>query len=350
MATETIIVLSVILSYFGVGFVFRKKSMSYLLGLEYLIIGFGFSFLHSDRSVFYPLLPPFLGVFGLLTGLQFRFNDIKMLGKDFWIKVSKYVFVVSIFLIFVFSKFFTFSQAGIFALIFSLTSYKIIATFIPDKKKKDREMLFFAAFIPFIVLAFYFIFTFLDFAVKLFAFFIVFTVVFSLIAKLIISNIEEDGTLVVAVIGFVLFFSEIAYIIGFSPLVSMYFVGLFLANYCKRGDDVFKILLSDEKQLYTMFLIFLGFLSGFVFSWYIFKVVLIIVVAVAFIKYVFFFFGKENFWLYLSPGAFGVVLMADYWLLSGHEFKSVLFTGGIISILFFQLLSMIILKRVIKDV
>ncbi len=346
MLAEILILSAVIISYFGVGFVFNKRKMSPFLGLEFFLIGVLFSFLKVEKSTFLPILPPLLATFGLLMGVQIRISDLKALRWDFYKKVFSYTILVFPPLFLIFISFFPREIASVIASVFALGSYKLMATFIRDRKKEDRKKLFFSAFLPFVVTVLYFfsIFTFISPSVT--RWFFVLLILFSLLSKVLFSVLEDRSLIVLSLMGAVLFFSEISYIKGVSPFLVMFFVGFYLANYCKRIDVLFSILISDEKQLYTIFLIFLGFLSGFVFDFNVLKFSLIILFSVIFVKFLAFLFYKESFVFYLSPGAFGVVLLSDYWLLSGHKSGDRFFFSSILVIIFLQVVSMIYLKRV----
>ncbi|GEM_PF-3157372 len=346
MISEILIVSAVILSYFGIGFVFRKNKMSPFLGLEFFLIGLLFSLLKVNKNNFIPLLPPFLSAFGLLMGMQVKFADLKALGKDFYKNVLVYSLSVFVAFFIVFSFFFPYQDASVLGAVFALVSYKVMATFIPDRKKEDREKLFFSAFVPFVCIVIYFFSAFLSFNPNIFKWFFVLFIAFSFLAKIIFSVFDDDMSLVLSVIGIVLFFSELAYIKGVSPFAVMFFVGVFLSNWCKKGDKLFEILLADEKQLYTIFLIFLGFVSGYDFNLSFLKITFVVFASVFLAKYVFFKIKKDIFFLYLSPGAFGVVLLADYWLITGHEEGSLLFSSAITVIIVLQVMSMIFLKRI----
>ncbi|BBB33611.1 hypothetical protein TTHT_2183 [Thermotomaculum hydrothermale] len=346
MLSEILIVCAIILSYFGIGFVFNKRRMSPFLGLEFLLIGILFSLLDIEKNSFLPILPPFLGAFGLLMGVQVKAKDLKGLSRDFYVKVFSYSLIVFFFLFIVFVSFFSKGEAAVLASIFTLGSYKVMATFIPDRKKEDREKLFFAAFLPFVCILIYFFSNFVNFNPSVTKWFFLLLFLFAVLSRLVFAVFEGESLLVLGLIGIILFFSELAYIKGVSPFLSMFFLGFYLANYCKKGDELFSILISDEKQLYTIFLIFLGFVSGLKFNLPVFKIGFVIFVAVVLVKFLFFLLKKESFVLYLSPGAFGVVLLSDCWLISGHKQGDLILSSSIVVVVLLQVFSMLYLKRV----
>ncbi len=346
MLSEILIVCAIILAYFGVGFVFNKRRMSPFLGLEFFLIGLLFSLLKADKNTFLPILPPFLGAFGLLMGIQVKVQDLKALKKDFYRKVFSYSFVVFLALFLVFNWLYPHDISGVLASVFTLVSYKVAATFVPDRRKEDREILFFAAFVPFLCIVIYFLLNLASFTPSTTRWFFVLLLIFSILSRLVFIIMDNENLIVLSVMGLVLFFSELAYIKGVSPFLTMFFLGFYLANYCKKGDELFKILISDEKQLYTIFLIFLGFVSGVEFNISTLKTALILTVAIVLVKYLYFIFKKETFVLYLSPGAFGVVLITDYWLLSGHKSGDTVFSIAVVIVILLQVFSMLFLKRV----
>ncbi len=346
MLSEILIVCAIILSYFGIGFVFNKRRMSPFLGLEFFLVGLLFSLLSIEKNTFLPILPPFLAAFGLLMGIQVKVSDLKALKRDFYLKVFSYSFIVFFLLFIVFVSLFGNDVAAVLASVFTLGSYKVMATFVPDRKKEDRKKLFFSAFLPFLCILIYFFANFIFLNPSVTKWFFILLFLFSILSRLIFSILESEPLIVLSLMGVVLFFSELAYIKGVSPFLVMFFVGFYLANYCKKGDELFKILISDEKQLYTIFLIFLGFVSGIRLDFSIVKISLIIAVTVILVKYLAFIFKRESFTLYLSPGAFGVVLLSDYWLISGHKHGDAVFSLSIIVIVLLQVLSMLYLKRI----
>ncbi len=346
MLSEILIVCAIILAYFGVGFVFNKRRMSPFLGLEFFLIGLLFSLLKVDKNTFLPILPPFLGAFGLLMGIQVKVQDLKALKKDFYKRVFSYSIIVFGVLFLVFNWLYPYDISWVLASVFTLVSYKVAATFVPDRKKEDREILFFSAFVPFLCIVIYFFLNLASFTPSVTRWFFVLLFIFSILSRLVFAIIENEDLIVLSVMGLVLFFSELAYIKGVSPFLTMFFLGFYLANYCKKGDTLFKVLISDEKQLYTIFLIFLGFVSGAGFNLHILKSALMLTVAIILVKYLYFIFKKENFVLYLSPGAFGVVLITDFWFLSGHKRGDAVFSIAVAIVIFLQVFSMLVLKRV----
>ncbi len=350
MSVEILIVSAVILAYFGIGFVFRKRAMSPFLGLEFLLVGFLFSLVSIEKINFIPVLPPILGTFGLLAGLQFKNSQLKQLEKGFLKTVSVYIVSVFLLLFFSASLFLDRLNALFFSIVFLYPSYKVLATFVPDRGVENRKKLFLSAFIPFVGAFMYFAFSFLFFSQANILVYILLIIAFSFIAKFLLDWVEDNKVFTVLIIGITLMFSEIFYIMEFSPYVSMFFLGYLLANFSEKSDDVFNIVLSDEKQLYTVFLISFAFLLGFDFSFYILKLTLFILLINLFVKFLFWkSYKRENFLLYLSPGAFGVVLIADFWLLSGQKHKSPVVLALIFAIILTQLITMISLKRVFKN-
>lgn len=83
MTTRIFIILAVILAYFGVSVLFRKKRLSPFVGMEYLLIGFLLADLPINTTALESLLYPFLGWIGLLLGLQMKKEHLKGLTISF---------------------------------------------------------------------------------------------------------------------------------------------------------------------------------------------------------------------------------------------------------------------------
>lgn len=97
---------------------------------------------------------------------------------------------------------------------------------------------------------------------------ILFTAILTLYS-LFLNQRREESELALIIIGMVIFISGFSWVMDFSPLLANFFVGMFLVNLTNEKEKIFNTLVSIEKPVYLLLLIFLGsgwqlhHLSGF---------------------------------------------------------------------------------------
>jgi len=77
---------------------------------------------------------------------------------------------------------------------------------------------------------------------------------------------REQSELSLIIIGMVIFISGFSSVMNFSPLLSNFFVGVCLVNLTSEKEKIFNTLVSIEKPVYLLLLVFLGstwYLSSF---------------------------------------------------------------------------------------
>ncbi len=81
---------------------------------------------------------------------------------------------------------------------------------------------------------------------------------------LFFSNRIYEKTISIVVIGMVLISSGAALVINFSPLLINFFLGFCIVNVSRKKEHIFNFLISIEKPVYLLLLVFLG--AGIKFS------------------------------------------------------------------------------------
>ncbi len=76
--------------------------------------------------------------------------------------------------------------------------------------------------------------------------------------SLFLSQRREENELALIIIGMVIFISGFSWVVNFSPLLSNFFMGICLVNLTSDKEKIFNTLVSIEKPVYLMLLIFLG--------------------------------------------------------------------------------------------
>jgi len=350
MNPRILFIVAVILAYTGVFFIFKKKYLSLFGGIEYLFIGFLLSFLPIDTAALKPLLFPFLGWIGLLIGLQLKFPYLKGLHRDFYLKVGLYTILSAICasaLLFLLNFHESAFAAGI---ALSSICYKSTAHFIPARDKTNRFALFFVSFIPFISLLLLFSFYLFTSTAAHLLLTLSVTIVFSIILRMTLAIVEDRGSIILLLIGFIIFISETCAVLKISPIVVNFFIGIYISNVSHWKEFVFTALYRDEKPLYTLFLTLLGMVAGFAVRTETMAEVLFITFAIALLKYTAFNikslgFTRYNWFLFLAPGGFSIAVMTDYWLKAGFQQPTVWLSSFLISIIILQFISIFMGKR-----
>jgi len=343
MTAKHLVVLAIILSYAGVFFIFRKRALSYFGGLEYLFIGVAISFVGVDTKGLIPLLYPFLGWIGLLFGLQLKFNYLQGLSVKFYKSTVVYTLLSALIIGGVLFLLGFKESATVTGIALSVISYKTVAHFFDGKDRKTREILFFVSFTPFIAFVLLFVFYFFNYSAGNIFYFISFTVLFGFISQAVFKIITDKDSVLLILIGFVILISETCAILGISPLVMGFLIGIFLSNFSKWKEFIFIALFQDEKPLYILFLLILGLTFGLAFQVQVLKLALTAILVVAAVKNLVvktgdFPVSKIHSIYILSPGGLGVAIVTDYWLLSGATSKSVWFSACLLAIVVLQFL------------
>lgn len=81
---------------------------------------------------------------------------------------------------------------------------------------------------------------------------------FVLLYTLFFTRRRKESELILVVVGMAVFTSGTASVLHFSPLLTNFFVGVCLVNFNKEKDRIFDILISVEKPVYLLLLVFLG--------------------------------------------------------------------------------------------
>jgi hypothetical protein len=349
MNPRLVFVVAVIFAYTGVFFIFKKKYLSLLGGIEYLFIGFLLSFFTVNTGSLQPLLFPFLGWIGLLMGLQLKFSYLKGLPRDFYLKVVFYAVSSALgtsILLFLFHFHENAFAAGI---ALSSVCYKTTAHFIPARVKQNRFALFFISFIPFILVLL--LFSFYLFTSGFTSFFLTAAVaiVFSIIVRMTVAIVEERGAVILLLIGFMVFISETCALLKISPIVVNFFIGVYISNFSHWKDFIFSTVYKDEKPLYTLFLTLLGLVAGIAVENGMIVEILFIMGSIALVKYALFHikvlgFNRYNWYLFLAPGGFSLAVITDYWLKVGAPRETVWFSSFLTSIILLQFISIVMGK------
>ncbi len=350
MYTKTIFVLVVVLAYAGVFLVFKKKYLSLFGGFEYLFVGFLISFLTLDTAPLKPLLYPFLGWIGLLIGLQLRFSYLKGLPGNFYLKVVLYILLLvaaaSTALYFLGFE----ESAVIVGIALSSVCYKTAAHFMPSREKTNRFALFFISFLPFIsiLLLFGFYSATSDFTHLLLT--LSASVAFSILLRMTLAILDDRGSVLLQLIGFIILISETCGALSISPIVVSFFVGIYITNFSHWKDFIFTTVYRDEKPLYTLYLALLGMVAGVAVGKQGAIEIVSIIIAVVLLKFAAFKlppFGLERYrwYLFLAPGGFSIAVVTDYWLKSGAQEEDTRFSAFLISIIVLQFTSIFLGKR-----
>ncbi len=75
---------------------------------------------------------------------------------------------------------------------------------------------------------------------------------------LFLAQRRDESELALITIGMVILLSGIAAMRDFSPLIANFFTGLFLVNITREKEKIFSTLVSIEKPVYLLLLVFLG--------------------------------------------------------------------------------------------
>jgi hypothetical protein len=345
-----VFIAAVILAYTGVFFIFKKKYLSLLGGIEYLFIGFLLSLFTIETASLQPLLYPFLGWIGLLMGLQLKLSYLKGLPKDFYLKVVLYALGTALgtaALLWLLDFHWNTAAA---ALALSSVCYKTTAHFIPARVKSNRFALFFISFIPFVLVLLLFTFYLISSGLASFLLTAAVAIVFSIIVRMVLAVVEERGSVILLLIGFIIFISETCALLKISPMVVTFFIGIYITNFSHWKEFIFSMVYRDEKPLYTLFLILLGLVAGIAPDTGMVLEILFIVAAVTLVKCAVFHikpmgFQRYPWYLFLAPGGFSLAVLTDWWLKSGAPRETGGFSSLLIGVILLQFISILLGKR-----
>ncbi len=81
---------------------------------------------------------------------------------------------------------------------------------------------------------------------------------FLLLLTLLISHRRNDRDLILVIMGMTVLTSGMASALNFSPLLTNFLVGIWLANLSRDKERIYEILITIEKPAYLLLLVFLG--------------------------------------------------------------------------------------------
>ncbi len=319
MTTRILIILAVILAYFGVTLFFKRRRLSLFVGMEYVLLGFLLSNLPFDWMSLKPLLYPFLGWIGLLLGLQLKLEHMKGLSMAFYVKVGVFTVgsVAGIGLLYGLASEGR-SETITVALALTSVSFRTVSHFIPSRGGENRHALFFISIVPFFLLILVTMVHLSSLPVESVFLLLAVIVVFAILSRSILRLVEEREGLELLVLGLIVLLSETCAVLALSPLVVSFFVGLYVANYSSAGDRTFRSVYADEKPLTMMFLMLVGMLSGISGDLELLFSILLMVLAAGGIRFLLIglpYFNLHRFppYWFLAPGSLAIAVAADHW-------------------------------------
>ncbi len=340
MSIQTLIIAFIVLSYLGVYLIFRTRWVSILAGMEYLLLGFVIAPFYSEPQLIKPLIFAFLGWTGLLIGTQFKLEYLARLEKSFYLHVLIYCAVLVGIIFAAASIIFPADSALIAAVCITPFSYIMISSVLQN----DRYTLFFAGFLPVVSILFLFLFYCAGAAFLTIAKFMLFICVYCIISRFILTHIDESKSIDLMLIGLVLLISESCAVIGISPLVVTFFVGVYIVNFCPLQDIIFANLYTNEKPIYIMSLFLTGIVSGIALEWTViaggmFLATTALLIKCTCLKISRFRFPLKQLLTLCTPGAFALMLSTDFWLYRGAIKHSEWFSTMIVCIVILQCIS-----------
>ena len=319
MTNRILVILAVMLAYFGATVLFRRRRLSPFVGMEYVLVGFLLADLPFDRSALKPLLYPFLGWIGLLLGMQLKLAHLRGLSVKFYGKVALFTVTSTVLIGLLYQ---TASGGGTesvsVALALTAISFRTVSHFIPARGGENRYALFFVSVVPFMLLLLVTVVQLSRIPVEGAALLLGVVVIFAIVARFLLNLVEEREGLELLVVGFIVLMSETCAVLNLSPLVVAFFVGMYLANFSPAGDRAFRSIYTDEKPLTMMFLMLVGMLSGVSGDPEMLFRILLMVLATAGVRFMllqvthFELRTFSGFW-FLAPGSLAIAVAADHW-------------------------------------
>lgn len=323
MTIRILVVLAVMLAYFGATLLFKRRRLSPFVGMEYILAGFLLADLPLDRLALRPLLYPFLGWIGLLLGMQLKLEHLRGLSPKFYGKVALFT-VASTLLIGLLYQSASPGATESIAVALALTSisFRTISHFIPARGGENRHALFFVSVVPFVLLSLVTVVHMSEISPVSAVLLLGMVAVFAIVGRFLLNLVEEREGLELLVVGFIVLMSETCAVLSLSSLVVAFFVGIYVANFSPAGDRAFRSIYTDEKPLTMMFLMLVGMLSGVSGDpEMLFRILLMVLAAggVRFLllRFPYFELGQfPGFW-FLAPGSLAIAVAADHWVASG---------------------------------
>ncbi len=349
MNSSLVFVLALILAYTGVFFIFKRERLTLLAGFEFLFIGYILYFQDFDASTLKPLLYPFLCWMGMLIGLQMRFSDLKKLPKSLYTTLISFTLLTIIIPTGLFYLIGFSIQSVVMAIACCSICYRNTAHYITNKERHSRFVLFLISAIPFasiIALLLFYIGTdpIRDIGITL-----VFIVVSSILSRALLTSVQDKNSVILLLIGLILLVSETCAVFDVSALVVGFFVGIYLTNTCIWKTYIFRVVYHNEKQLFMVFLILLGLMAGLkleLLSAARIPAVVLTVLAVRYFILKFNFIAGFNYFYFVAPGGFALVILTDFWLKQGGIPGTLWFSEATLSIVILQLIGVLFSRQV----
>lgn len=176
--------------------------------------------------------------------------------------------------------------------------------------------------------------------------------------NLFLARRRDQSELAMITIGMTVFVSGFAAVMNFSPLVANFFVGGCMVNVTREKEKMFNMLVSIEKPVYLLLLVFLGsswhfdgwwillFAAGYCLLRFVGKFVggaAVSVLSAEITKY------PSNLGLGLiEQGGLALAILYDFQQGFESEFTGVIVGIGLLAIVYNDLLSPALLERVLK--
>ncbi len=287
--------LVVFLAFSGYHLSFRKFGIPlfartfYLTGLEFLFLGLllGPQFLNildlETCGALAPVSALLLGWIGMLFGFQFEFSILRRFPRVYFLAglLESLLTLVVVFGGIYFTLPFILKISGHMRIVISMvlacaaacTAQTGLAMFSASKIGKNQSIIKILRYLSSIdglvaMLAMLPVFVFFphrtDTAVSRFLFgYDIFIAIIIFAALLILYNLfliyrREQSELALIIIGMVVFISGFSSVMNFSPLISNFFMGVCLVNLTSEKEKIFTTLVSIEKPVYLLLLVFLG--------------------------------------------------------------------------------------------
>lgn len=346
MAQQYLLICFIVLAYSGVFVVFRRRGSVMLGGIEYLLAGLLFSAAGISAEAMKPLLHAFVGWIGVVTGMQFKVQYLRRLDRQVPKDVLRYGVPCAGGALALSAVLIGSTHAAYCAAALVPVSYVLAAA----RAGAHRYTLFFVSMLPLAAVG-------CLLAVQLVlhtAWFLPATLLLmvtcAIIARFVLSTIDEPKTMPLVLIGLIVLISESCAAVGVSALVVTFGVGVYLANFCRMDNAVFATLLSDEKPLYSMFLLLSGFAAGFLATPAVLLKGAALAGGVALVKLTVLRLAgtgvPRSLWpLLLAPGGFALAIAIDSWLLLGSPFRSEWFSILLLCVVGLQIVS----ANVVRD-
>lgn len=294
----------VFLAFSGYHLSFRNLKLPYfarqfyLTGTEFLFLGLllGPQFLNlldpETQNGLAPLKALVLGWIGLLFGFQFEFKNIRRFPLEFFTAaiIESLLTLILVFITVYLSLqcCFDVPEAHIMGIALILaaaagcTSQTGLALLSPGQMKKHQKTIVLLRFISsmsgigamlFLCLAVFFTPQQMSSGAGGFSWQGVaagagVSLGLLLLSSLILSLRQNEGELILVVVGMTVLACGLASAVGFSPLLTNFFLGLWIVNLSREKERIYQILMPVEKPTYLLLLFFMGVCVQFD-SWWI---------------------------------------------------------------------------------